>query len=338
MKSSILAAIAYSAFAEDGQKIGCLGPLAHLITYNIEGGDTLDNADSADIEVSRSAEYDEMCAGNGPEDDALFCFGANTDETCSHANASLPLTDNFECTNCWAGVTADLYYKISTTFGVPTKAEVGVRNTKIIGAIQVHAHGDSATELTSGSIDLFAPEAHVNFMAGSIPLNFTLSLPLRIDYNLGLKGELDATAGAALDVDFGDHAVSISPKGVAWSNTNVTVGLDPVFNVDTGDSGADMGLALAGSVHVEVNDMVWYHVDFSAGVPSKIVLENDSKALPAEMCFEGDVDLPVNQEAELYKTVFGKIVPLYHYGPEEITHVHKDKALLKCLDLSAEVV
>lgn len=175
-------------------------------------------------------------------------------------------------------------------------------------------------------------------MAGSIPLNFTISLPMRIDYNLGLKGQLDATAGAVLDVDFGDHAVSLSPAGVNWINTNATVNLDPVLNVDTGDSGADMGLALAGSIHVDVSNMVWYHVDFSAGIPSKIVLENDSTPLPAEICYEGDVDVPVNQEAELYKTVFGKIVPLYHYGPEEITHIHQDKALLKCLGLTAVVV
>jgi len=340
MKSSIFAAVAYSALAEEGQKTVCLGPRAHLITYKIEGqGDTLETVDSADIEVTRSAEDDEMCAPNGyPADDALFCFGANTDETCSFAAASLPLTDNFECTSCWVGITTDLYYKVSTTFGVPTRAEVGVRNTKIGGGLQVRAHGDAATELTSGSVDLFAPEAHVNFMAGSIPLNFTFSLPTRIDYNLGLKGELDATAGAALDADFGDHGVALSTKGFEWINTNATFSLDPVLTVDTGDSGADMGLALAGSLHVEANKLVWYHVDYSAGLPSKIVLENDSTGLPAQLCFEGDVDVPVNQEAEVYKTVLGKQVVLYHYGPAELTHFHEDKALLKCTDLSAVAV
>jgi hypothetical protein len=337
MKSAIFAAIVYSALAEEGQKTVCLGPRAHLLTYKIEGeGNTLETADAADIEITRSADNDERCAGND-DDDALFCFGANTDETCSHAGEPLIFTDNFECTNCWAGITADLYYKISTTLGVPTRAEVGVRNTKILGALEVRAHGDAATELTSGSVDLFAPEVHVNFMAGSIPLNFTFSLPTRIDYNLGLKGELDALGGADLDVDFGDHGVAVSPKGFQWINTPFTTDLEPVFTVDTGDSGADMGLALAGSIHVEANDMVWYHVDFSAGLPSKIVLENDSTGLPAQLCFEGDVDVPVNQEAEVYKTVLGKKVTLYHYGPAEITHIHQDEALKKCTDLSAVV-
>lgn len=277
-----------------------------------------------------------MCAPNGyPEDDALFCFGANADETCSHANASLPLTDNFECTSCWAGITTDLYYKVSTTLGVPTRAEIGVRNTRIQGDLQLHAYGDSATELTTGSVDLFAPVAHVNFMAGSIPLNFTFSLPTRIDYNLGLKGELDAHAGAALDVDFGDHGVAVSlPDHFKWINTNITVDLEPVLTVNSGDSGADMGLALAGSIHVEANNLVWYHVDWSAGLPSKIVLDN----VPAQLCFESDVDVPVNQEAEVYKTVFGKPIVLEHYGPAEITHIHQDKALVKCTNLSALVV
>jgi len=326
MKSVVFAAIAASASAgSSGSKLECVGPKAYLVTYTVEGeGDTLETADAADVELSRSAKDDGMCATNGSEDDQLFCFGANADETCSSANGALPLTENFDCTNCWAGITADLYYKLSTVLGVPTKVEVGVRNTKITGAIQIHAHGDSATELTSGSLDLPAPETHINFMAGSIPLNFTISLPLRIDYNLGLKGQLDASAGAVLDVDFGDHAASISPTSVDWTNTNATLNLDPVLNVDTGDSGADMGVALAGAIMVEVSNMVSYHVDFSAGVPSKIVLENDSTGLPAQLCFEGDVDVPVTQEALVYKSVFGKKVPLYHYGPEEITHIYQE--------------
>jgi len=334
MKSSIFAAVAYSALAEEGQKTVCLGPRAHLLTYTIEGeGKTLQTVDSADIDITRTADKDEMCASNGDSDDALFCFGANTDETCTHAGGPLTFSDNFECTNCWAGITADLYYSISTTFGVPTKAEVGVRNTKILGALEVHAHGDAATELTSGSIDLFAPEAHVNFMAGSIPLNFTFSLPTRIDYNLGLKGQLDAIGGADLDVDFGDHGVSVSPTGFHWINTPFSAVLDPVFTVNTGDSGADMGVALAGSIHVEANDMIWYHVDFSAGLPSKIVLDDG-----AQLCFESDIDVPVNQEAEAYKYVLGKKVTLYHYGPSELTHIHQDQAVKECTPLSAVVV
>jgi len=337
MKSAILAALAFSASAEEGQKTVCVGPRAHTLTYKYEGeGTTLETADSADIEVVRSAENDGECASN--DNDQLICFGANTDETCSRAAASVQLTPNFECNNCWAGVTADLYYKISTTFGVPTKAEIGVRNTKITGALQIRAHGNAATELTSGSVDLFAPETHVNFMAGSIPVDLTLSLPLRIDYRLGLKGELDANAGAELDIDLGDHSAAISPTGVQWTNTPVSYGLEPVFTVDAGDSGADMGLALAGNLKVEANNMVRYNLDLSAGVPSKIKLENGESAIPSQICFEGDIDAPVNQEALLYKTVFGKEVPLYHYGPAELIHIHQDQALVKCLNLGAQVV
>lgn len=332
MKSSIFAAVAYSAFAEEGQKVECLGPRAHLISYKVEGGDSLDTADAVDIEVTRVEEYDMMCASNGSEDDKLFCFGANTDETCSRSNSSLVLTDNFECNNCWAGITADLYYKLTQVLKVPTKIELGVRNTKISGALEVHAHGDGATDLVSGSIDLPAPEVHVNFMAGSIPLNFTISLPTRIDYNLGLKGQLDATGGADLNVDFGDHSVAISPTSVHWTNTNFSTTLDPKINVNTGDSGADMGVALAAAIHVEVNNMAWYHVDLSAGLPSKIVVQDGSSIL----CFESDVDVPVSQEAKVYKTVFGKEVTLYHYGPAEITHF-TDQALKVCAD-SAVVV
>jgi len=339
MKSTIFATIAFSALAEEGQTTACVGPRAHLITYKIEGeGTTLESVDSADIDLVPSPESDSVCANNGSGDDRLLCFGVNTDETCSRAAGSLQLTPNFECNNCWAGATADLYYKVSTTFGVPTKAEIGVRNAKITGALQMRAHGNAATELTSGSIDLFAPQTHVNFMAGSIPLNLTLSLPLRIDYNLGLKGELDANAGAELDIDLGDHSAAISPTGVQWTNTPPSCGLEPVFTVDAGDSGADMGLALAGTLHVEANDMARYTMDLSAGLPSKIKLENAESAIPSQLCFEGDIDAPVNQEAELYKKVFGKEVPLYHYGPAELIHIHQDKAVVKCLDLSAQVV
>jgi hypothetical protein len=339
MKSVIFATTASWAAAEVGTKIVCLGPNAHLISYDIQGGESLETAASADIQIDRSAENDGMCVSNGEEDDQLFCFGANTDATCSKAAGSLPLTENFECNNCWAGVTADLYYKLSTVLGVPTKIEVGVRNTHIAGAMQIRAHGDSATELTSGSLDLPAPETHINFMAGTIPLNFTISLPTRIDYNLGLKGQLDATAGAVLDIDFGDHAAIVTPTTVDQINTNSTMTYDSILNVDAGDSGADMGVALAGAIKVAVSDMVDYHVDFSAGAPSKIKLENDvTTGLPAQLCFEGDVDIPVTHEALIYKTVFGARVPLYHYGPEEISHTYAEKALFKCSNLRASTL
>lgn len=335
MKSSIFAAVAYSALAEEGQKTVCLGPRAHLLTYKIEEGQgtTLATVDAADIEITRTAENDGACASNGESDDKLFCFGANADETCSNAGESIIFSENFECTSCWAGITADLYYSISTVLGVPTKAEVGVRNTKILGALSLHAHGDSATELITGSVDLFAPETHVNFVAGSIPLNFTFSLPTRIEYNLGLKGQLNAVGGASLNVDFGDHGVIATPTSHTWINTNYSAVLDPVFDVSSGDSGADMGLALAGSIHVEANDMISYHVDYSAGLPSKIILDDGY-----QLCFESDLDIPVNQEAEAYKYVLGRKVPLYHYGPEELTHIHQDQAVKKCSPLSAVVV
>lgn len=339
MKSSLLAVAAFGVSADNiGEKVQCLGPRAHLVTYDIKGGDTLDEVTDASITVTRDAASDDLCASNGPSGDQAFCFGSNTDETCTQANTSLPITDNFECSNCFAGVTTDLYYKFETKLLKLERLEVGVQNTKITGALEVHAHGDSATDLTSGTISLPDKPAHINFMAGAVPVNLTISLPTHLDYSLGLKGQLDAVTGANVDVDFGNHFLSWNASdGFVVHSTPSTVNLVPVLSVDTGDSGADIGLSLASSLQVNVDKVFWYHINAAAGFPSKLIFDEEIGSA-SQVCLKGDVDFPVNHEAKIYKTVFGHDVTVKSFGPVELLHYQKVDALKECVDVPIAAV
>jgi len=255
-----------------------------------------------------------------------------------NAASSLPINDNFECSNCFAGVTTDLYYKFETKLLKLERVELGVQNTKISGALEVHAHGDSATELTNGTISLPAKPAYINFMAGSIPVNLTISLPTQLDYSLGLKGQLDAVTGASVDVDFGDHFLSwTKDEGYVFHNTNSSVNLSPSLSVNTGDSGADIGLGLSTSLMVNVDKVLWYHINADASFPSKITFDENIGAT-SQACLKGDVDFPVSHEAEIYKTVFGHDVSLKHFGPVELLHLHQDEALKECVDVPIAAV
>lgn len=337
MKSSVLAAAAFGVAADDiGSKIECLGPRAHLVTFDIKGGPTPEEVTESNIMVQRDAANDDLCASNSlpPKDgDQAFCFGANVDETCLAAGSSLPIDDNFECSNCFAGVTTDLYYKLETKLLSVKRVEVGVQNTKIGGALEIHAHGDSATDLTNGTIAFPDTPAHINFMAGSVPVNLTISLPTHLDYSLGLKGQFDGVVGATVDVDFGNHFLSwTKDEGFVFHNTNSSVNLAPSLRVDTGDSGADIGLSLSSSLQIDADKLLWYHINANAAFPTKVVYEANIGS-DDQLCLKGDVDFPVTHEAEVYKTVLGHEVVIKHFGPDELLHIHKDEALKDCVDV-----
>merc|ERR1719162_901676 len=175
MKSSLLALAASGvAASQQGEDIQCLAGRAHKVKYDIQSdGDTLEDVTDATIEVTRHSDGDEECAAsNGAgASDKPFCIGVNVDDSCLNPSGILPINDIFECKNCFGGATTDLYYKFEHKFLSLQKVEVGLTNTKIRGALEVHAHKDAAADLTSGTISLPDKEFSFSFMAGVIPVD-----------------------------------------------------------------------------------------------------------------------------------------------------------------------
>jgi len=337
MKSSVVALAAYGvAGNQAGEDVQCFGSRAHKVTYDIQSdGDTLEDVTDASIEVTRYAEGDDQCASN--DSDKPFCIGVNVDESCENNAGILPIDDVFECKNCFGGAETDLYYKFEHKFLKLKKVEVGLTNTKIKGALEVHAHKDAAADLKNGTIAIPDKEFSFSFKAGVIPVDLKISLPTTLEYALGLEGHLDAVAGADLDIDFGEHYLSWTPdNGFVMNNTEPTVSVAPVVNVDTGNSGADITLGLRSSLQVDINKVVWYHVNLNPTFPSQLSFQTHWFK-NNKFCLKGDMDFPISHEGEVYHTLLGHDVVLKHFGPVELLHLQKTGIIDKCVNLAADV-
>jgi len=336
MQSSVFALALYGVAADQGEDIQCFGSRAHKVTY-AHDGTTLENINDASIEVVRYPEGDADCAARN-DADKPFCIGVNVDDSCEHNAGILPINDLFECKNCFGGAETDLYYKFEHKFLKLQKVEVGLTNTKIKGALEVHGHADIATDIASGTIAVPDKEFSFSFKAGLIPVDLKITFPTSLHYNLGLEGHLDAVAGADLDIDFGEHYLRWTPdNGFELNNTGPTVNLEPIVMVDTGNSGADITMGIESSLQVDINKVVWYHVDLAPTFPSKLSFESHWFNLfkSNQICLKGDMDFPISHEGEVHHTLLGKDIVLKHFGPADLLHLHKDGLIDKCINLAA---
>jgi hypothetical protein len=335
MKSSVFALAAYGAAADQGEDIQCIAGRAHKVVYEHDGA-TLEDVTDATIEVTRYPDGDAECASSNGGDKP-FCIGVNVDDSCEHNAGILPINDIFECKNCFGGAETDLYYKFEHKFLKLQKVEVGLTNTKIKGALEVHGHKDAAADIISGSIAVPDKEFSFSFKAGIIPVDLKFKFPTTLKYDLGLEGHLDAVAGADLDIDFGEHHLTWTPDdGFVMTNTEPTVSLSPVITVDDGDSGADITMGIESSLQVDVDKVVWYHVNLTPTFPSKLSFETHWFK-NNKICLKGDMDFPITHEGEVYHTLLGHDVVIKHFGPAELSHLQKQGLIDKCIDLSADV-
>jgi len=333
MKSSVFALAAYGVAADQGEDIQCFGGRAHKVTYEHDG-ETLEEVTDASVEVTRYPEGDAECATSN-DSDKPFCIGVNVDDSCENNAGILPIDDVFECKNCFGGAETDVYYKFEHHFLKLQKVEVGLTNTKIKGALEVHAHKDAAANITSGSIQMPDKEFSISFKAGVIPVDLKIKFPTTLNYNLGLEGHLDAVAGADLDIDFGEHHLSWTPDaGFVMTNTEPTVGLTPVVTVDQGNSGADITMGLTSALQIDVNKVVWYHVNLAPTFPSKLSFETHWFT-HNKICLKGDMDFPITHEGEVYHTLLGHDVVIKHFGPAELLHLQKEGLIDKCINLGS---
>jgi len=240
----------------------------------------------------------------------------------------IPINDAFECKNCFGGAETDLYFRLEHRFLKLKKVEVGLTNTKIKGALEVHAHGD-AHGLASGSIPMFGQKGfEISFKAGSIPIDLSIKFPTILNYDLGLEGRLDAVAGADIDVDFGEHNLSWDPdNGFVMTNTGPSFHLSPVISVDDGEAGADINLGLDTSLQIDVSNVVWYHVNMTPTLPSALSFE-----VPPKVCLHSDIDVPISHEGEVYHKLLGRDVVIKHFGPAELLHFQKEGIIDKCIN------
>jgi len=210
--------------------------------------------------------------------------------------------------------------------------EVGIQNSHLRGAAEIHAHAAKAVAPIPHKITLLSDERKfkIHFVvAGLIPVNIAIALPTTFNYGLGLTGSADATAGADLDVNLGNHYMKYT-KGSGFSvvSDKPTLTVTPKFAWDV-EAEADLSLGLESTVAISIDKVISYNLNLAPSMPVKVDLENKD----TQVCASGTADFVLSHEADVHFTLFGKNHDIFHYGPKQLYHYHKDDAFKKCLTL-----
>jgi len=338
MKTAMIApalSLLATAAAKEGTEQICLGPRSHVITYNFTGH-SLDEIEDATISVQPDLASNDLCAPS-PYGDKTMCVGANVDETCRAAAKDIPLwtgsfSQSVDCPSCFAGLTTDLYYKLNIKHFELKEVEVGLQNSHLRAAAEVHGHTDKAVTLPSGKVTLISEKSKfkADFMvANIIPVKIEVAVPTTFNYALGFKGSVDATAGATLDVNLGDHSVKYeNGSGFSVINDKPSYTFTPNLNVDV-EAEADLSLGMDSTVAISVDKVISYDVKMQPKLPLEMDLEDSDK----HICIEGSADFVLSHEADVHFSLFGKKHDVYHYGPKQLYHYHKDDVFKKCIDV-----
>jgi len=321
--------------ALQGEEIHCIGNHAHLVTYDVTG-DSLATLSDASIAVRPSPEANAQCTDDPSHGDKPICVGANIDETCSTSVADVPINNVLDCQNCFAGAATDLYYTLNISAFRLRGVEVGLRGNHLRGAVEIHGQDQASGPIAQGAIDIVdaSKVAKIHFtVAKFVPVDITIGMPTSLEYNIGWDGELDAVAGADIDIDLGDHFFTWSDAGgFVYHNTSTAINATPVLNWNSGAADVNVGLDLKSSLQIDIDHVMWYHFNMKPSIPTKVGLSHQAGQQDM-LCGVTDVDFDINHEADVHFTLFGKRDQIYHFGPEELYHYHKAQALKKCVDV-----
>jgi len=322
-----------TATAKKGTENLCLGSRAHIVKYDFTG-ETLEEVENAAISVQPDFSSNLDCRASSGEHhgDKTMCVGANVDPTCTVAGKDITLNSYVDCPSCFAGLTTDLFYSLDIKQSELEQVEVGVQNSHLRGAAEVHGHADKAVTLPPGTATLISDKTQFQAsfkVAGIIPVDITVSVPTTFNYGVGFKGSIDATAGADLDVNLGNHSIKYQ-KGTGFSTVNdePSYTFVPKLTVDI-EAEADVSLGLDSTVVVSVDKVISYDMRMQPSLPLKLDLENRDK----NVCIAGSADFVLSHEADVHFSLFGKKHEVYHYGPKQLDHYHKDNVFKKCLDV-----
>merc|ERR1711907_65584 len=100
------------------------------------------------------------------------------------------------------------------------------------------------------------------------------------------------------------------------------------INVDV-EAEADLSLGLESTVAISIDKVVSYDLRMQPSLPLKVDLENQDK----NICISGAADFVLSHEADVHFSLFGKKHDVYHYGPKQLSHYHRDDVFKKCINV-----
>lgn len=328
-----------------GEETHCIGPRSHAAAYNFDGL-TLEGARNAFVSIRRTPESDHLCKQMlevNPQGDKAFCIGANVDPTCTKAAKDEPLNTNFDCKNCFAGATTDLFYSINISDRRLQFVKVGLQNTHLRGAVEMHGAASGSVTPLNGSLQLVSSHpAKISFKVAKLfPVDITVGMPTVLDYSLTVDGSIDASVGADLDIDLGDHYVQWTKEnGFGVINTTASVKVTPVLDVNA-QAKADFQSSLQVGAQIDVDKVLWYHLNLGSKLSTDVDTKEKSIFHPfqkPQVCTVVGAAISAAHEADLHFTLLGKNREIAHFGPKDLYQYHNSGIINKCVNIPSSTL
>uniref|UniRef100_A0A7S2BUE6 Uncharacterized protein n=1 Tax=Alexandrium andersonii TaxID=327968 RepID=A0A7S2BUE6_9DINO len=332
-----------------GEEVHCVRDRAHLVRFDVAGepndGSSMKGIERALISVEPSPAHTEHCQGKlgfEPAGDKQFCYGVNEDSTCDGAQKVLPIKDGFECKNCYVSAKADAFYKLNYSLTELNSVTVGLKGIQLRAAAGVHRELSGSGTLTEGSYTFPGSDKTITLMDRlvgcpvCVRVTIKVGAPTSLEYSLKWNGQGEADAGATLDLDLGDNYVHYDSKA-GWHHQALTPThkVEPMLEVKA-NAEADLKLTLKTSLQVNVDNIVWYHLNMDPSLPLKLTIDGGFGPFKsAKVCLDGDALLNMEQEANLDWNLL-KWHAKDHWGPSKLYSWEKRGIVHACKGVQAE--
>lgn len=300
-----------SAAAISGEHVKCVGDRAHVLKYDIEGeendGSSMNGIHKAVISFDAARHHDHQCLGATPSGDKQLCYGVNQNSDCSGALTTIPLENGaFECKDCYVAVKADAFYKLNYTMGGLNSAQVGLKDIHLVGSASLHKSVSGSTTAFKGSYELGKADYKktiIDELVGCpvcVRAKVVVGIPTFLDYQLDVTAQTDITAGVRIDAHLSDRWAKYE-KTVGWTYPEYSreITTTPVLAVDNTDITAKLNLGIRTSVQVDIDDIVWYHLDINPKFPLTAEMSGSIWPFKPKVCLKGDADMTIGHEANL---------------------------------------
>lgn len=299
----------------------CVLGRTHELQYDIVGndndGNSLDNISSAHVSIKPTQG---VCADDHVKNGSKgFCYGVNADLECKHSVADIDLKYGVDCSDCFLGASTNLFYTLDYTVPKVNYIKLGLTDTHLRGAFQLHASESISTTPRSGTVTLRSDASFplVDTVVGCpacVPVVIAAAAPTTLDWKVTATANMDAKAGVAVDANLGDNYLMWSnSEGFSKVATGATISAAPNFE-GTVDATVDLETDVKTSLQLDVDKVMWFHLNVATTSPNKLEAQA-STAGGVQLCASGTATLSTAHEADVHISIFGHDYDLHHWGP-----------------------
>jgi len=331
-----------------GSEVHCISNRAHLLHYDVEGeandGSSLKDMRHAIVSLKPSRHLSDLCSNlkgdDTPGGDKKFCYGANQDASCTKAKSDIPIKDGFDCKDCFLSADADATYKLNYTMTRLNSVEVGLKDVNLRASVGIYKGAAGSDTAASGTIPFPDSDKTITLIDKvvgcpvCVRVSIKVAFPTSLDYSLTVSGDAELEAGAVMDINLGSNIVKYDGVGgTGWSHEvdQATVSVTPIISASAKATG-DLKLDVKTSMQVNVDDIMWYHLNMVPAIDTKVNFEGEDRLHKDRVCLNGDAALDMAQEADLdwdLKVWHAK----EHWGPKNLYTWSKAGVVSGCKDI-----